>query len=65
MLNGKYVDSNGNYNGKIVMTETEELMMKTYQRRLAIALWSLNHTVEEINYLSGLTDEEIYEAVND
>ena len=47
------------------MTETEELMMKTYQRRLAIALWALDHTVEEINYLSGLTDEEIYEAVND
>ena len=47
------------------MTETEELMMKTYQRRLAIALWALDHTVEEINYLSGLTNEEIYETVND
>ena len=43
----------------------ETCMITTYQRRLAIALWALNHTVEEINYLSGLTDEEIYEAVND
>ena len=43
----------------------EDCKATVYQRRLAIALWSLEHTVEEINYLTGLTDEEIYEVLND